>query len=807
MATQISVNSANGNVVVAVDRAPRGYIGSQGEQGPAGGYTGSQGSTGYVGSQANLLAVSSSIIPDTNVAYDLGSPSHQWRSLYVSTNTIYVDSNAISVNPSGQMTVNEHIVAYADPNPTFNSANVTTDLTTYRLVFSSDGSSVTTANELMGYTGSQGDIGYVGSAGGGGSFDQSLNTTDSVLFKDLSINANIVFLGGFESTLTDAVGHILTPNNGATISSDQFQWGPNSLYCPSGSNVVIDAGSNFEIGLNDYTVECWIYVSSFDTTGNFAVVSLDDTNHIISIHTDDQTIYEIGYWDGTQSLQSSGLALTLNTWNYITISRNNWYIWLGANGQNQFVGTSFVNFNTSNQAYIHNDINNNSAYTSYIQDLRITNGTALNVTWDGTGTGDVITTFIPPSTPLTLNLPIYNLPTNLPFPGNALIIQGSLTNTTTNNNPLVWGYPQGLQSIGRYGTNITPGGYPLQDTTFQAGNKRRIQLTTFPSAKTPDGNVIWDGRPIYYTQRAYYNINQYPMSADGFFSIFDPNLYVNDTHGNQWISGQIGLFYDDTKTNPSRLHIGWKLRSHNYTSSSDDPLPIWIGQNQDISLYTNLAYNSHATNPPAFKLRATQQDAIFTVPVTMGAYTLPITDGSNGQTLTTNGSGSVTWQTGGGGGYTGSQGDIGYVGSQGDIGYVGSSGSYNQSLNTTDSVTFSNLTVTNVLIINDIKQSGTYFTSISGNSPITLITFDSNQYTSAKLLVQISDSGNISINELSIVWDGTNGYLVEYDNNSNTNTVLGTFSLSPDSSTINLIYTPIGATNMNIRTAITLMAI
>jgi len=688
--------------------------------------------------------------------------------------------------------------------------------------------------------------------------------------------------------------------------------------------------------------------------------------------------------------------------------------------------------------------------------------------------------------PLTLNLPIYNLPTNLPFPGNALIIQGSLTNTTTNNNPLVWGYPRGLQSIGYYGTNITPGGYPQQDTTIQGGNKRRIQLTTSPSAINPDGSLISDGRPIWYTQRAYYDSNQYPMSGDGFFGIFDPNLTVNDTHGNRLITGQIGLFYDDKKTNPSRLHIGWKLRNHNYTSSSDDPLPIWIGQNQDISLYTNLAYNSHATNPPAFKLRATQQDAIFTVPVTIGAYTLPITDGSNGQTLTTNGSGSVTWQTGGGGyvgsqgdpgtpgdpgyvgsqgdigyvgsaggggsfdqslnttdsvtfsnltvtnfivdpnnyiqigfltspnssaniqyfnnnntfagaigiemtttygdgytptydpvvglktlftaanysdgadylkvitgnpwalitddgtgngsnpqrlhfgnqltgikyqkpdyipvpdtypiwvgqdqdislytnlpinttainppafklraveqdaiftvpvtmgaytlpitdgsngqtlttdgsgsvtwqtsggytgsqgdigyvgsqgdpvgytgsqgdiGYVGSQGDIGYVGSQGDIGYVGSSGSYNQSLNTTDSVTFSNLTVTNVLIINDIKQSGTYFTSISGNSPVTLITFDSNQYTSAKLLVQISYSDNIAINELSIVWDGTNGYLVEYGNNSNTNTVLGTFSLSPDSSTINVIYTPIGATNMNIRTAITLMAI
>ena len=41
--------------------------------------------------------VSSHLLPGSNSLYDLGSTSSQWRSLYVSTNTIYIGGNALSV--------------------------------------------------------------------------------------------------------------------------------------------------------------------------------------------------------------------------------------------------------------------------------------------------------------------------------------------------------------------------------------------------------------------------------------------------------------------------------------------------------------------------------------------------------------------------------------------------------------------------------------------------------------------------------------------------------------------------------------
>jgi hypothetical protein len=43
------------------------------------------------------LNVPSSIIPDANLAYDLGSTSSQWRSLYVGTSTIYIGGVPLSI--------------------------------------------------------------------------------------------------------------------------------------------------------------------------------------------------------------------------------------------------------------------------------------------------------------------------------------------------------------------------------------------------------------------------------------------------------------------------------------------------------------------------------------------------------------------------------------------------------------------------------------------------------------------------------------------------------------------------------------
>jgi hypothetical protein len=103
-----------------------GYTGSAGVgfTGSAGlGYTGSAGSssslvnsskTAYLGS-TGALTVPGSIVPDTNIAYDLGSATNRFRDIYLSSSTINLGGTAVSVNSSGQLTVSESYIV-APPN-------------------------------------------------------------------------------------------------------------------------------------------------------------------------------------------------------------------------------------------------------------------------------------------------------------------------------------------------------------------------------------------------------------------------------------------------------------------------------------------------------------------------------------------------------------------------------------------------------------------------------------------------------------------------------------------------------------------
>jgi hypothetical protein len=78
---------------------PAGATGAQGATGL--GATGATGPQGATGAGANLLAVSSSIIPNANVTYDLGTSSLRWRDLYLSGNTIDLGGNQIKGGTGG----------------------------------------------------------------------------------------------------------------------------------------------------------------------------------------------------------------------------------------------------------------------------------------------------------------------------------------------------------------------------------------------------------------------------------------------------------------------------------------------------------------------------------------------------------------------------------------------------------------------------------------------------------------------------------------------------------------------------------
>lgn len=76
---------------------PQGLAGAIGATGVAGydGATGAVGATGVFGD--SLLALASSIIPSADNTYDLGSPTNQWRHIYVNTGSIYLGNVKLSI--------------------------------------------------------------------------------------------------------------------------------------------------------------------------------------------------------------------------------------------------------------------------------------------------------------------------------------------------------------------------------------------------------------------------------------------------------------------------------------------------------------------------------------------------------------------------------------------------------------------------------------------------------------------------------------------------------------------------------------
>ena len=135
------------------------------------------------GSQINLLSVSSSIIPDANITYDLGSPTLAFRDLYLSGNTLNIGNSSISatgntislpagstlggVNPATVYLLgNVNAVANLPiiPTPNVGDAYIVTEFNPAQL-YTYTGGGYTSLGNFQGPQGLQGLIGLQGTQG------------------------------------------------------------------------------------------------------------------------------------------------------------------------------------------------------------------------------------------------------------------------------------------------------------------------------------------------------------------------------------------------------------------------------------------------------------------------------------------------------------------------------------------------------------------------------------------------------------------------------------------------------------------
>jgi hypothetical protein len=121
---------------------------------------------GQLTTSNDYIAVSTNLVPDYDNIRDLGSNDNQWRSLYVSSSTVYINRTPLTIDDQGTLLVNGSSVL---GTPGYTGSQGDLGYTGSRgdtgYVGSLGDIGFTGSQGLRGYNGSRGDTGYVGSQG------------------------------------------------------------------------------------------------------------------------------------------------------------------------------------------------------------------------------------------------------------------------------------------------------------------------------------------------------------------------------------------------------------------------------------------------------------------------------------------------------------------------------------------------------------------------------------------------------------------------------------------------------------------
>ncbi len=209
------------------------------------------------------LVMSGAVVPATTDVYDLGSPTRQWRSLYLTGSTVYFNGVPLSVTNDGTIIVNGEVAATPSGDLTWDSI-VNKPTTT-----ASNGLTATTdinGNVNIGFSG----ILYVGSQTQY-SFEEIVDESgpSPVYSSRLSLPLTTEFLGGDISLTAWGPGVNITVRNTDTL--DEYSWS----FSNDGNLTVPD-----KITFNDGTWQSTAFIGHAyelrnSPTGNL-YVTLDD---------------------------------------------------------------------------------------------------------------------------------------------------------------------------------------------------------------------------------------------------------------------------------------------------------------------------------------------------------------------------------------------------------------------------------------------------------------------------------------------------------------------------------------------------
>ena len=175
-----------------------------------------------------------------------------------------------------------------------------------------------------------------------------------------------------ESGLTNILGE-----NGSVRKGSFSPYSGNWSVAFDGSVDYLSIPSNatFGFGTGDFTVEYWVYSTSWATAPT--VVELRPNSGVLEFSDNYTTGGAPGvYYNSTQQLTSS-ITIPINTWAHVAFTRSGTTMKIWVNGVQGATGTKSDNLQSTGTPKIGNNWPNANPFKGYISNLRIVKGTAI----------------------------------------------------------------------------------------------------------------------------------------------------------------------------------------------------------------------------------------------------------------------------------------------------------------------------------------------------------------------------------------------------------------------------------------------
>ena len=186
---------------------------------------------------------------------------------------------------------------------------------------------------------------------------------------------SLLHFDGVDSSTTflDDKGRVWTPEGGAQIDTDYFQFGGSSALFNAGGHIHTAATTDFAFGTGDYTVEVWVRVGAppgGSVSNDRHVFGSFDFNPDMAFFLD-RNANNPSVWDGSAALTSS-IGVPTNQWTHVAWSRAAGTLRIFVGGVQGYSGTQSVNFNAKTFSSV--GARGDRWFNGRMDELRITKG-------------------------------------------------------------------------------------------------------------------------------------------------------------------------------------------------------------------------------------------------------------------------------------------------------------------------------------------------------------------------------------------------------------------------------------------------